>query len=202
MSYSYSNSGSPNPILIGLLGLALVFSSYLLWTGFIAWLDEGAANNRAEESTVAARSTSTFEAFVSVPTLVVYPTSTPIPDCEYFTVRGPQAAFVRECPSTTCDDISFVEANETVCVVGRAQSEEYPNADEWFEVLLEPDAFLPEITYMNEITLRAVNPTPTVTPTFEPLPTVTPVTPAAQPSAGDVTATPSSTPEEADGIGF
>lgn len=201
MSYSYPNNSSPSPLLIGLIGLALVFGGYLLWTGFLDWLDEGSANVRSEEATVAARSTSTSDAFRNQPTLVLYPTSTPIPACEYFTVRGPQAAFVRECPDTSCSDIGYVEANETVCVIGRARSDEFPNADEWFEILLEPDAFLPEVSYMNEITLRAVNPTATVTPTFEPLPTITPLpprteAPLADTPAPDVTSSPSDVDED------
>ncbi|PJF44578.1 MAG: hypothetical protein CUN55_03345 [Phototrophicales bacterium] len=202
MSYSYPNSSSPSPLLIGLVGLALVFGGYLLWTGFLNWLDEGSANTRAETATIAARSTSTFDAFVNQPTLVLYPTSTPIPPCEYFVVRGPQAAFVRECPDTSCKDITFIEPNETVCVIGRAQSEEFPNADDWYEVLLDPDAFLPEVSYMNEITLRALNPTPTMTPTFEPLPTITPVpSRTLEPTSPTIEPSPSAIDED-DNVSF
>lgn len=206
MSYSYPNSGSPSPLLIGLVGLAMVFGGYLLWTGFLDWLDEGSANTRSDEATIVARTTATSDAFRNQPTLVLYPTSTPIPACDYFTVRGPQAAFVRECPDTSCRDIGYVEANETVCVIGRgSRSEEYPNANEWFEVLLDPDAFLPEVSYMNEITLRSLNPTPTVTPTFEPLPTITPLparTKAPSTETPSPTAIPSPPAEDEDGIAF
>lgn len=199
MSYAYRND-SPGPILITLIAMTLVFGSYLLWTGFTAWLDEGAANTRNTESTSAANLTATYDFFISQPTLVLFPTNTPVPACEYYTVKGPQAAFVRECPSTTCDDVSFVEANQQVCVVGRATSTEFSNADEWFEVILDPDEFLPEIVYMNEITLQSNNPTPRPTNTLPPMITVTPIPPSAIPTAPG--ATPSPTVDTSEGRSF
>lgn len=198
MSYR-THENSPGPVLISLLGVALVFGLYLLWTGFTQWMEDGAADTRAAQSTQEAYRTATYDNFLSQPTIVIFPTSTPIPPCQYYEVRGPQAAFVRECPSTSCDDVSYVEADVRVCVIGRARSDEYPNADEWFEVLLDPSDFMPDILYMNEITLRSLNPTPTITSTFAPLPTVTPL--PDRPSQPTTTPTPSST-ENADGRRF
>lgn len=194
---SYANRGdSPGPVLITLIAVALVFGSYLLWTGFTAWLDEGAAETRAREATEQSQITATFETFQELPTLVLFPTNTPIPPCEYFTVRGPQAAFVRECPSTTCDDVSFVEANEVVCVVGIGRTEDYPNVTDWYAVLLEPDDFLPEVYYMAALTLRSNNPTPRPTNTLPPLPTVTPIPPTTIPAPVSPTPTPKTDAED------
>lgn len=179
---SYRNRDeSPGPLLIALVAVTLVFGSYLLWTGFTAWLDEGAAATRARDATEQSQITATFETFQDQPTLVIFPTNTPIPACEYFTVKGPQAAFVRECPSTSCDDVSFVEANEVVCVVGLGQTEEYPNASDWYAVILEPDDFMPDVYYMAALTLRSNNPTPQPTDTLPPLPTITPLPPTPSP---------------------
>ena len=203
MSYRRS-SDSPGPLLITLIAVALVFGSYLMWTGFREWLDEGSENTRNVAATAEANLTATYDFFVSQPTLVLFPTNTPVPACQYYTVKGPQAAFVRACPSTSCDDVTFIEADEIVCVIGRASSAEYSNADEWFEIIIDPDEFIPEIAYMNEITLKSNNPTPQPTNTPPPLITVTPlpaqsrstVTPAA-PSI-----TPSPTAEADDGRSF
>ena len=198
MSYrAYENS--PGPVFITLLGIALVFGLYLLWTGFTQWIERAAEDNRAFDSTQTAYRTATYANFGTGPTLVLFPTSTPIPPCQYYEVRGPQAAFVRECPSTACADVSYVEAYQEVCVIGRAQSDEYPNADEWFEVLLDPSSFMPELLYMNEITLRSLNPTPTPSPTLPVLPSVTPLptNPISQPAVTS-TPLPSATPESED----
>lgn len=195
MGYARHGSDSPGPLLITLLGMTLVFGGYLLWTGFIEWVDRGTAQNREQEATQQANITATFVEFQNLPTIALFPTNTPVPACQYFTVRGPQAAFVRECPSTNCDDIAFVEADETVCVVGRApRTDEFPSADDWYEVLLEPDDFLPEISYMNEITLRSNNPTPRPSLTYTPPPTITPVPTRIAPTPTEGTPIPTPTP--------
>jgi hypothetical protein len=194
---SYANRGdSPGPLLITLIAATLVFGSYLMWMGFTEWMDENAAESRAQDATQESQITATFEELRNQPTLVLFPTNTPIPPCQYFTVKGPQAAFVRECPSTNCEDVSFVEANDVVCVVGLGRTEEYPNVSDWYAVILEPDDFLPDVYYMAALTLRSNNPTPRPTNTFEPLPTVTPIPPTPIPSPS-TPSTPTPTPEVA-----
>lgn len=176
---------------ITLIAMVLVFGSYLLWTGFVNWLDTGTAQTRDRQATAAAGSTATSEAVLNRPRPPLFPTNTPIPPCQFYTVRGPEAAWVRECPSTNCDQVTYLEPRVQVCVIGRANNPDYAGSNEWFEIMLEPDAIIPEIVYMHEITLRSNNPTATPRPTRETLPTITPT---PRPSRPAVTPLPSITP--------
>lgn len=179
----YRTSQGPKPLTISLIGIVLVFGGYLLWTGFRDWVEEGNTQNRINQRTEVAESTATAEFFFNQPTLVRFPTPTPIPDCEYFTVRGQQAVWVRSCPSTDCEAVTYLDPDTSVCVIGRAFGEEYVRPAEWYQVLLEPDDILPEISYMHESVLKALNPTPTATNSPEPLPTVTRTpTPSREPT--------------------
>ncbi len=174
MSYDPRFGKGPSPLTITLIAIVIVFGAYLLWTGFISWLETGSEQSELQRNTAVAGATDTSEAFLSRPTLAVFPSNTPLPSCEYFYVKGPEAAFVRECPSTDCEDVTYIEPDVSVCVIGRSDDPEYRRSEEWFEVLLDPDSFLPEIVYMHQSVLEALNPTATPTPTFEPLPTITP----------------------------
>lgn len=171
--YSSRYRQGPPATMIVLAAVVMVFGGYLLWTGFMNWVDEGSQGARLVQQTRVSGASATAEAFYNRPTLALFPSITPIPACEYFTVRGPDAAFVRECPSSECKDVSFVNPDVSVCVVGRGDDPQYNRASEWLKVILEPDSVLPDIYYMHQSVLRAVNPTPTRTPTFEPLPTIT-----------------------------
>jgi hypothetical protein len=188
----------PSPAIVVLVAVVMVFGGYLLWTGFTAWIDLGSEQARIARRTEVIQASETAAAFFDRPTIIVFPSITPIPECEYFVVRGPQPAFVRECPSTTCKDVGYVDPEVIVCTVGRADDPQYTRSSEWLKVILEPDEILPKIVFMHQSVLRALKPTPTPTPTFEPLPTVTPTpTPSRIPSAIPATPdprTPSPTP--------
>ncbi len=186
---SYSRGLSP--MTVSLIAMVLVFGGYLLWTGFMNWLDTGTEQKREREATESAGSTATSEAVLNRPRPPLFATNTPIPSCQSYIVRGPQAAWVRECPSTNCDQVTYLDPNVQVCVIGRASNDDYANSTEWYEILLEPDAILPEIVYMHEITLRSANPSATPRPTREALPTITHTPRLTQPS---ITPTPPITP--------
>lgn len=194
----YRTSQGPKPLTVSLIAFVLIFGGYLLWTGFRDWVDEGATQNRIIQRTEMAQATATTEFFFNRPTPVTFPTPTPIPDCAYFAVRGQQAVWVRACPSTSCEPVTYLNPDASVCVIGRAAGEEYVRPQEWYQVLLDPDAILPKISYMHESVLRALNPTPTSTHTLEPLPTVTRTpTPSREPTTTTPTQdprTPSLTP--------
>ncbi|NDJ84360.1 MAG: hypothetical protein GYB66_00600 [Chloroflexi bacterium] len=95
--------------------------------------------------------------------------------------------------------MDYIDADVDVCVIGRANDPDYPDADEWYAILLDPDEILPEIYYMSEIVLRPRNPTPTLAPTREPFPTITPLATLANPTQDEAAPTPSLTPPAPDG---
>lgn len=170
--YQSSQKG-PSSVTIILMAMAMVFGGYFLWTGFMTWVDEGSEESRIAQRTQVSEASATAYSIFNRPTLAVFPSITPIPACEFFVVKGPQSAFVRECPSSNCKEVGYVDANVSVCVIGRGDDAQYNRPQEWFKVLLRPDDILPEITYMHQSVLRSLNPTATPTATFEPLPTVT-----------------------------
>lgn len=174
MSRAYYQKG-PSPLTVVLIGMVLVFGGYLMWTGLTDWFDEGNRNFVSQNSTQAAEATETSEFFSNQPTLILFPTPTPIPECQTFYVRGPQAAFVRECPNLNCVDIAYVDPDIDVCVIQRANDPEYRQSDEWYKIIIDPDEIFAEFGYMHESVLHSRNPTTTPTNTFEPFPTVTTV---------------------------
>jgi hypothetical protein len=132
------------------------------------------------------------------------PTTTPIPDCQEFTVIVPNA-IVREQPSTNGAIIDGLVEGTAVCVLGRDAG------SEWYTVDGNPDTRRREIAYMHETVIEAVFPTatpsetltPTVTPSITPSHTVTPTptlepTETRDPRASDTarpTRTPTPTPQ-------
>ncbi len=193
MYNSRYGSRGPSPLTITLIAAVMVFGGYLLWSGFMNWLDTGQTQGRIDEQTREAAFTATAEEVLNQPSVRLFPTSTPIPPCEFFYVKGPQAAFIRECPSTNCDDVGYVDPDEAVCTVGRATDPDYPHPEEWLVILLDPDAIIAEFAYMHESVLKAANPTATSTSTPEPLPTITRTpgsTPQPTATAGSYTPTP------------
>jgi hypothetical protein len=171
----------PSPLTVVLIGMVFVFGGYLMWTGLIDWFDEGNQNNVSQNSTQAAESTETSQFFSNQPTVQFFPTPTPIPDCQAFYVRGPQAAFVRECPNANCVDIAYVDPDIDVCVIERANDPEYSQSEEWYKIIIDPEEIFAEFGYMHESVLRSRNPTATPANTFAPFPTVT-LTPTDEPT--------------------
>lgn len=158
---------------IFLLGMALVFAIYYLWSGFQTFVQT--AGQGIEFSTEQAVVINTATAVRNIelglavdPAVTARPSFTPIPPCEVFVVSVP-AAIVRSEPNTTAAVLASWSEGTEVCVKGRVEG-----ADLWYVVDLRPETRLLEEAYMREDLLRAVNPTPTATRTFTPAPTVTP----------------------------
>jgi hypothetical protein len=169
--YSYRRNRGPAPITVMLIAAILVFGGYMLWTGLIEFLEEG-GKNAVISATQQADATSTAE---NRPTLIIFPSPTPLPPCQLFFVPV-SSAIVRECPQLTCKDKTIVRFEGEVCVYGRVNTAEFPNAvnpEEWWVVNLAPDEMFPDYGYMHESVIEARNPTPRPTRTFTPLPTIT-----------------------------
>ncbi|GIK62814.1 MAG: hypothetical protein BroJett018_06080 [Chloroflexota bacterium] len=169
--YSYGRNRGPAPITVMLIAAILVFGGYMLWTGLVNFLEEGGRKTIAE-ATEQAHATSTAE---NRPTLIIFPSYTPLPPCQIFFVNV-TSANVRECPEFSCRGKTIVRYEGEVCVYGRANPAEFPNADapdEWFVVNLTPNDAFPDYGYMHESVLEARYPTARPTRTFTPLPTIT-----------------------------
>ncbi|SRR5690554_778617 len=207
---AYRSSG-PSPLLIVLIGALIVFGGYYVWTGMLRFFED--SGDITAQVTRQARASATAPAgsggLGALPTVPVYATYTPLPPCQWFEVTVERARY-RECPSEDseiCESRGSLEMGTRVCVYERSKD----NAA-WYVVELNPEGAFRDIVYMHESVIKAVDPTPTPTRTYTPLPTITltpsdtpgPVltpTPTLTPSATDTpdpatppTATPSPTP--------
>jgi hypothetical protein len=152
-----------------LVGVFIVFGGYFVWTGFLSFLED--QGNITAQNTREAERTSTAELVTEQrPTLFFPATFTPLPECQIFRVIWEKAVY-RECPSEDneqCPYREVVNYGTEFCVYGRA-----PENPEWYAIDLNPGGAFRDMVYMHEEVLKAVNPTPTITPTFTALPTVT-----------------------------
>ena len=163
----------PHPAVVTLIAAALVFGGYFLYLGVVEWIEQDfQADQRATETAVVvqtveqiARATSAFMPF---------PTATRVPDCEIYYVTA-SSAFVRECPSLTCPSKERFGNGANVCVIGRADDNEYFDGAEWYKIDLNESASFLDEGYMHESVLTPRYPTPRPTATFTPLPTITPL---------------------------
>jgi hypothetical protein len=171
---SHYRSG-PSPWLIIVVGALVVFGGYYVWTGFLSFLeDEG---NITAQNTREAFSTATAQAVTQRPTLFMPVTFTPLPPCQMFAVSVERAVY-RECPlqdNRQCPVREVVPYGTELCVYARA-----PENPEWYVVELNPGGAFRDVVYMHESVIEPVNPTPTPTTTFTPLPTISP-TPSQTP---------------------
>lgn len=183
----YGSRNGPPAWFVFLVGVAVVFGLYYLWTGVRSFMASGMT---VVESTRQAidLSTATAVRFEELETFAPtsLPTQTPVPPCQEFIVDVP-SAIVRERPSTDSPVVTTLSQNETVCVIARE-----PETD-WYVVDENPLTRRLEAVYMHEDIIRALNPTLTPSNTFTPAPTVT-NTPTYTPSASsDATVMPSAT---------
>jgi hypothetical protein len=166
-------SSGPPAWLVFLIGVALVFGLFYLWQGLQDFFRTGGRG--VVEATERAQTVATATAVrvtsmsADIAEFTPRPSNTPIPDCMDFVVSVPNA-IVREAPAANGAIVTSYSAGETVCVVGVA-----PEAPEWYVINRSPGTRRPDLVYMNETVIQAVNPTarPSRTPT--PLPTVTPL---------------------------
>jgi len=182
--------GGPPSWLIFLLGIAVVFGLFYLWTGIQNFIASGGlpvfeATEQAEEvATATAVQVQTAQVISTVPPR---PTATPFPECIDFVVNVPSAV-VRERPTIGSLALDARSEGEVVCVISPVA--ENP---EWYLIDENPATRRIEPAYMSEIVIQALNPTPTPTNTFTPAPTVTPA-PSATPTLSPTPA-PTRTPD-------
>jgi hypothetical protein len=151
-----------------LVGIAIVFGVYYLWTGLRNFMATGVTVIESTRQAIV-EYTATAERIVELEILAptVLPTFTPVPSCEDFVVTV-RTAIIRALPSTNSRIVGAVDQGETVCVIAKeADSEWYVLDDNPLTRRLEP-------VFMHEDIIRALNPTPTPTSTFTPSPTTSP----------------------------
>ena len=180
----------PSGLLVMLIAAAIVFGGYFLYTGAVDWFQRD----------LIARETATREAQLTQTELSIveatrgfmpFPTNTPVPDCDFYYVNV-SSAWVRTCPSLTCEAKDNKRNQIDVCVLGRAASEDFPiynNVEEWFIIDLNEGLVFPDLGYMHESVLESRNPTPRPSATFTPAPTITltpsPSLPTPTPAPGE-----------------
>ncbi|MFW5692372.1 MAG: hypothetical protein ACOCX3_03380 [Chloroflexota bacterium] len=211
--------GGQPPWMVFLLGMALVFGLYYLWTGVSEFV--GSDGFGVAQQTVTLTSTPSA---IPVPGLsgrgdpvrgqsapmtpaaaaaegglvTLMPTFTPIPECTPFRVNV-ERANVRFAPNTDSITLDVFEQDDEVCVLGRD-----PVATDWYLIDLDPVSRRVNEAYIFAAIVEAVNPTPTPSVTASPPPTITAmpsdtpsITPTPEPTMTrdpDITSTPTPTP--------
>ncbi len=154
-----------------MVGIALVFGAYYVWTGLQNFVRTGGQGVVEATERAVVVSTATAERRIQETggqLATARPSFTPIPPCEEFVVVVANAN-VRIAPSTDAAVITAYNEGTVVCVKGRASA-----GSAWYLVDLRPETRLIEEAYMRDDVIVPVNPTPTPTSTFTPAPSVTP----------------------------
>jgi len=162
-------SGPPSCIVLP-GSILTVFICFLLWNGTLTWLDDVIDPFAAQtQSAVMA----TQSAVPTRPAFLSAPTRTPVPACLTFYVFADQGT-IRDCPDFSCERRDVRVYDQEVCVYGRAvPSDDYPTANEWYTIDVNPQGAFRDLAYMHFSVLKPRNPTPRPSQTFTPLPTVT-----------------------------
>jgi hypothetical protein len=202
---SQRGGGLP-PLLVFLLGVALVFGTFYVFQGVQMFFRTGGLG--VEEATRQAQivaSATRSRATRAVAQVTPMATATPQPTCTDFRVIVP-SAIVRENPSANAAVITGFAQGTIVCVLWRDPG------SEWYTIDRDSETRRRELAYMHESVIEALNPTPTLPPTVTPLPitatlppTVTPLpslTPEVTPPSEQPTRrfAPSATPNMPDNI--
>lgn len=170
--------------MVFLIGAAIVFGGFYLWQGAQNFIRTGGLGVTEATQRALIIASATQQEILATPRATrdsntpiggLPPTSTPIPDCQEFTVIVPNAV-VRELPSTNAAVIDGLVQGTGVCVLGR------DGDSEWYVVDGNPDTRRRELAYMHESVIEAVFPTPTPTQTFTPSSTFT-IAPTLTPTA-------------------
>ncbi|MBX3062670.1 MAG: hypothetical protein KF726_06825 [Anaerolineae bacterium] len=188
----YRQSRGVPVLFVALAAGMLVFGAYYLWRGVMSWMESGgditapataAASPRESETPVL----STLDSGASFDFSLNSPT--PERACLMFRVIVVRAR-IRECPDTSCRTLEQPAQGAQICVYSVAQPDpKYPEADQWYEVNLDPGDPLPRLGFMRNDVIEAISPTKRPTRTPLPPPTVTPA-PTKRPT---ITLTPSMT---------
>jgi hypothetical protein len=196
--------GAPNWFVM-LVGIALVFGVYYLWTGFQNYMEAGGRSTADATRQAIVDMTATQERREALEAALTTsrPTSTPRPPCQDFVVNV-ESAIMRGSPSTSARFIDNVPEGTVVCVIEREAGTDCYLIDQ------QPITRRIEAVYMRNDVIEPVAPTPTpsnaplppptITATFTHTPTVTStrdpnITPTAPPSVTPVpTLAPTETP--------
>jgi hypothetical protein len=169
--------GGLPPILVFLIGAALVFGMYYLLQGAQTFLRTGGlgvveATRQAEIVASATQQRATR----AVAQITALPSATPQPTCTDFRVIVP-SAIVRDAPSPSAAVVRGFSQGEIVCVLWRDPG------SEWYTIDRDRSTRRREFAYMHESVIAPVNPTATLPPTTTPPPTLTPsITPSELPT--------------------
>lgn len=180
MGASRNKSGPPSWFIF-LLGVALVFGGYYLWTNFRQFVISGAVSVAEATEQFQEQSTATAERQIILETSLPTrrPTVTPKPPCQDFEVTA-QSAIMRQDASTNSPLLDTLPQGNVVCVLG---AREGADGFTWYLIDQEPQTRRVETGYMREDVIRALNPTPTPSDTPLPLPSITPTpTPTLTPT--------------------
>lgn len=178
-------SGPPSWFVI-LLGIAIVFGLYYLWSGLRNFMSTGVSVVESTQQVIEQNTATAVrirEIAVNAPSPL--PTFTPIPPCQDFAVRV-REAIVRAEPSTSSRIAGVLKEGATVCVIAAL-----PNT-EWYLIDDNPLTRRIDKVYMHRDIIYALNPTltPSITPTPPPTDTTTPsFTPRARLSRAPAIAT-------------
>ncbi|PJF26649.1 MAG: hypothetical protein CUN53_07030 [Phototrophicales bacterium] len=160
--------GGLPPILVFLIGAALVFGMYYLLQGAQTFLRTGGLGvvEATRQAEIVASATQQRATRV-VAQITALPSATPQPTCTDFRVIVP-SAIVRDAPSPLAAVVRGFTQGEIVCVLWRD-----PGSD-WYTIDRDRSTRRRELAYMHESVIAPVNPTATLPPTTTPLPTLTP----------------------------
>jgi len=145
-----------------LLGIAFVFGIYYLWQGLRAFMATGLSVAESTQQALVENTATAerlFEIRANAPTPL--PSFTPVPPCQEFVVRVPEA-IVRAEPNTGSAIVGALRAGETTCVIAKL-----PNS-EWYVIDENPLTRRLESVYMHQDIIRALYPTATFTNTLRP----------------------------------
>lgn len=179
-------SSAPPSWFVILLGIAIVFGLYYLWSGLRNFMATGVTVVESTQQAIEQNTATAVriqEIVVNAPTPL--PTFTPIPPCQDFSVKV-REAIVREKPNTASRIAGALKQGETVCVIAAL-----PNTD-WYLIDDNPLTRRIDKVYMHRDIIYALHPTatPTVTPTPSATATATQTfTPRARPTDAPASAT-------------
>lgn len=173
----YRRSGPP-PWFIFILSLAAVLGGYYLILGTQTYFSTGGLGVDAatERSALIATTQAVEAATEAVPTRTLFPSRTPVPDCQNWVVTV-SSGIIRRSANTGSPIVDARDEGEVVCVISSV------GETGWYLIDVDPESNRIEEGYMRDDIIRPLNPTPTPSRTVTALPTVTPITPT-------VTATP------------
>ncbi len=168
----YENRGLPT-WLVFLVSVALVLGLYYLWVGLQTYLGTGGqgVEGATQQAIIISTTQAVQQSTEAVPTRTLFPTFTPVPPCQDWTVEV-ASAIVRRAPNTNAAIVETFTEGNLVCVI------EPVTGTEWHLIDTNPATRRIEEGYMHDDIIEPLQPTltPSITPT--PLPTVTRVSTA------------------------